>query len=251
MRRVSIVSAALLVVIWLVAPVLPAPTTLTAYRAAAYLSAALFFVLLGVVVLGGVRELRPVRMRTLVIAIIASGIVVMTLNVLDVPVASDVVKIIFAVLAGTAMVRAMERPWWLLPVALCVPLADMWSVFSSKGVTNAVVARAAKEPRWIDWPTIATPIAGFDYDAFGRLGIVDVFFLTIFLGAAVRWSLGERRLAIALPLSFVGTIVVVNEWISTAVPALPLLCIVFVVLAWPGLWRDLRLEWSSRSDTPA
>lgn len=249
MRRAAVACAFALVAIWLLAPFAPAPTSLATYRVAVYGSALAFFVVLGVVVLGAVLELTRVRTRTVVAAAIAAAALSMLGNVLDVPVASDVAKVCFAILAGVAMVRVIERPWWLLPIALCVPVADIWSVFSDQGVTKAVVDKAAKEPRWIDWPTIATPIAGFDYDDFGRLGIVDVFFLTIFIAAAVRWSLGARRLTVALPLTFVATVVIVNEWIDTAVPALPLLCLAFLVLAWPGLWRDLRAEWRGTADT--
>lgn len=248
MRRAWIPCAVALVAVWLVAPLLPQPTTLGAYRVAAYGSAAVFFALLGVVALGAIHELLRLRTRTLVLGAVGAFVAVMALNVLDVEVASDAAKVVFALAAGTAVVRVIERPWWLVPVALCVPIADIWSVFSDKGVTKAVVNKAAEEPRWIDWPTIATPVAGYDYDAFGRLGIVDVFFLTIFLAAAVHWSLGARRLAVALPLTFVCTIVVVNEWIDTAVPALPLLCLAFLVLAWPGLWRDLRAEWTGNRE---
>lgn len=229
--------------LWLLAPIVPSPTTVETYRVAAYGGAAAFFAFLGVVVWGAVGVLERMPTRSIVIGAVVAAVVVMVFNVVYVPVVSDAAKVTFAILAGAAMVRAIERPWWLLPVALCVPIADIWSVFSDRGVTKAVIDKAAEEPRWIDWPTIATPIIGFDYASFGRLGIVDVFFLTLFLAAAVRWQLGITRLAIALPLTFVATIVVVNEWIDTAVPALPLLCIAFLVLAWPGLWRDLRAEW--------
>ena len=236
-----------LLALWLLAPVVPTPTTLNEFRVAVYGGAALFFLLVGAVVYSGAGLLADRSVRLLAVGTVALFALTMTLNVADIDVASDAAKLAFAIVLGCLVVRAIERPWWLLPVAVCVPLADAWSVFSSRGVTHAVVDKAAKEPRWIDWPTLAIPLPGFDYDAFGRMGVTDFFFLALFVAAALRWNLGAGRLAVALPMSLAASIVIVNEgWIDAAIPALPLLCITFVAFAARPMWRDLRADIAAR-----
>lgn len=140
--------------------------------------------------------------------------------------------------------RAIERPWWLVPICICVPLADAWSVFSERGVTKAVIDRAQEEPAWVNWPTLAVPIAGFPYEQFGRLGIVDVLFLALFLAAATRWSSACCAASSPCPWAWATTSVLVFEAVDVAVPALPLLCIAFLLAYAPAIWRDARSAWA-------
>ena len=230
---------AALAALLLALPLLLSPTTDTQLRIAVYASHAAWFSTM-VAFVAVVAGAWAAPLRLLLAGIVALLILVMVLNVLDVDVASDVAKVAFGAAAGTAFVRALERPWWLLPICLLVPLADAWSVFSSRGVTHAVVERSREEPRWLEWPTIATPIAGVPYEAFGRLGIVDVLFLAVFLGAAIRWSLGVRRAQVALVLGLLATSVIVVEGVDVAIPPLPLLCIAFLLACGPALLRDAR-----------
>lgn len=230
---------ALLAAMLLLAPFVPAPTSATEFRLLAYPSHAAWFLAIGALV-ATLAPLRLLPRRRLAYGIAAGFVVVVALNLLEVPVASDLAKVAFGTLAGFAFVRALERPWWLVPIAICVPVADAWSVFSERGVTNAVVDRAREDPAWIEWPTLASPIAGFPYEAFGRIGIVDILFLALFLGAAARWQLGVRRGVVAMSIGFVLTSALVFESVDLAVPALPLLCLAFLVAYAPALWRDAR-----------
>lgn len=229
----------MLAVLLLALPLLPRPATDTQLRVAVYASHVAWFAAM-VAVAFVIAGAWVAPLRVLLGSIVALFALVVVLNAYDVDVASDVAKVAFGAAAGTAFVRAIERPWWLLPICVLVPLADAWSVFSSRGVTNAVVERSREEPRWLEWPTIATPIAGVPYEAFGRLGIVDVLFIAVFLGAAIRWSLGTRRAAPALVLGLLATSVIVVEGVDVAIPALPLLCVAFLLACGPALLRDAR-----------
>lgn len=237
--RIAVALVAMLVAMLLLAPLVPEPKRSTEFRLLAYPSHALWFAALGALVVT-VAPLWRMRLRWLGAALLGSLAAVIALNLLAVPVASDLAKISFGTLAGLGFVRTLERLWWLLPIAVCVPIADAWSVFSERGITNAVVDRAREEPAWIEWPTVASPIAGYPYEAFGRIGIVDILFLALFLGAAARWRLGTTRGVIALAAGFVGTSTLVFESVDLAVPALPLLCLAFLVAYAPALWRDAR-----------
>ena len=236
--------AVALVALLLLAPLAPEPRGAGQFRVQAYATHAVYFLAMGWFVLGlcGVQQLTRRRLTILLLALVAA---VMVGNLMEWPVVTDLFKIAFGGVAGHAFVRAIERPWWLIPICVCVPLADAWSVFSSKGVTNAVIERAESNPTWIEWPTIATPIAGFPYDAFGRIGIVDVLFLGLFLGASIRWQLGVKRVLAATTLGFLATSALVFEGADIAVPALPLLCVAFLLAAAPALWRDARAAWTT------
>jgi hypothetical protein len=230
----------------LLAPLAPLPRTEAQFQASAIVSTAGWFavlVLLAAVVTGWWAAPR----RRLATSIAAAFAVAMACNLLDAMVAADVAKAWFGALAGVAFVRAIERPWWLLPICVLVPAADAWSVFSSRGVTHAVIDRAAEEPRWIEWPTIGTPIVGMPYEAFGRIGTVDVLFIALMVAVARRWQLGVVRTAIALWAGMVATNVLVLRVEDLALPALPMLCVAFLCVQLPALVRDLRADLRSRS----
>ena len=254
-RTVRIASAwlAAAIIVMLVAIMLPEPSTTIGFRFAVYGAQGLFSVLLVAAVTFGARAWH-VHWSRLTIVLLVALAVATACNVFDVPFLGDAAKIVFGVSAGTLTVRVFERPWWLLPICLLVPISDAWSVYSSYGVTNTVIATADDDPRWIEWPTLATPIAGFPYEAFSRIGIVDVLFMAVLLGCAGRWptQLGEWRGAVAIVVAMLAATIIVVEGAPVAIPALPLICGLFLLSVLPGVLRDARAEWrASRADRVA
>ena len=237
--RVATAATVAMLVVLVGAPHLPTPRSELWFRVAAYLTHAAWFAIVLVLVAAIVQWWRVPR-RTMALAIGGTFLLAMAGNLLDWSIPADVAKVWFGACAGAAFVRAVERPWWMLPIACAVPIADAWSVYSSRGVTKAVIDRAQEEPRWIEWPTIATPIAGVPYELFGRLGTVDILFCALFLAVAVRLHLGRARTAIALWIALVATTFIVLEVEGLAIPALPLICLGFLVVQLPALVRDLR-----------
>ncbi len=223
----------------LLAPLAPLPKTWGQYQVAAIASTAAWFAIL-VVLAATITQWWNVPRRGMAASIVAAFVVAMACNLLDAMIAADIAKAWFGALAGAAFVRVIERPWWLLPICVLVPLADAWSVFSSRGVTHAVIERAAEQPRWIQWPTIGTPIIGLPYEASGRIGTVDVLFIALFLAGARRWRLGMRRTMVAAWAGMVATNVLVLRVEDLALPALPMLCVAFLAVQAPALVRDLR-----------
>lgn len=237
---------AAIVAVLLLAPLVPEPRTATGFRLRAYGTHGVWFVTL-LVLASLVAPTWSAPRRRLAWMLVVLAAAVIAGNALELFRAVEPVKIMFGALAGAAFTRALERPWWLLPICLLVPAADAWSVFSERGVTNEVVDRAAENPEWILWPTIATPIAGYDYELFGRLGIVDVLFAGLFLGAASRWGWPIWRGILALALSLLLTSVLVFETSGIAVPALPMLCLACLVAYAPQLLGDARAAWRGRA----
>lgn len=186
--------------------------------------------------------------RTLVVSAVVLLALAMAGNLLELAGVTDAVKLGFGAIVGVAIARMVERPWWLLPICVLVPLADAWSVFSDRGVTHAVVERAREDPTWINWPTIATPIAGYEYSASPRIGIVDVLFLAVFLTVAWNFHMGLVRGALLLPLGFVATNALIFEGaVPQAIPALPLLCLAFLMVYAGPLLRDACVAWRARA----
>lgn len=229
----------ILVILLIGLSLFPEPRSVRSFRIAAYTTQVVWFSLMMIYVASVASYWHHAR-HIIATAILATFSVAMISNVLSFSVAADIAKITFGALAGAAFIRAVERPWWLLPISICVPLADAWSVFSSRGVTHAVIERSAQEPRWIQWPTIATPIAGLPYEQFGRLGTVDVLFAALFLAAGWRWQLGVMRIGAALMLALVSSIIIAFESTGLAIPALPLLCLGFLLVTGRRLWRDMQ-----------
>jgi hypothetical protein len=238
--------AAVLVAASLLASLVPEPHSDAGVRLRLYGSHALWFTLLLALVALLVRGWSMSRLR-LALALVALAALAIAGNALGWFAAVDPVKVAFGALAGAAFSRALERPWWLLPIGLLVPIADAWSVFSERGVTHEVVDRAAENPEWILWPTIATPIAGFPYESFGRIGIVDILFAGLFLGAAARWRWPAWRGVVAIALGLVLTSLLVFESTGIAVPALPMICVAGLLAYAPQLVSDGRSAWRGRA----
>jgi hypothetical protein len=240
---------ALVIVLGLVlagAQVVSPPHSVNGFRIRAYPIQLAWYLLVLLTVAQVVRAWNAPRVRLLLTLAVVAALVIGA-NAVGAFQPADPIKVVFAALAGAAFVSTLERPWWLLPIALLVPVADAWSVFSSRGVTHAVVHKAVERPEWILWPTIATPIAGLPYASFGRLGIVDVLFAALFLGAATRWGWPVWRGVVVLGLALLATSVLVLEGIGgIAIPALPMICVAFLVAYLPSLVRDLRADWRSR-----
>lgn len=230
----------------LLAPLVPEPQTADGFRLRAYGTHVIWYPLVACAVVALTAWAGTLRLRVLVLASSAAFVLFMAGNVADVLPAADILKVVFGALVGAGFVRAVERPWWLVPIAICVPLTDAWSVYSERGVTRAIIDRAAEEPAWINWPTIATPIAGLPYEQFGRLGIVDVLFLALFLGVAQRWRFGVVLGVVTCSTGLLVTSILVLEGSDVAIPALPLLCVAFLVAYASPLWRDARAAWQQR-----
>ena len=81
-------------------------------------------------------------------------------------------------------------------------------------------------------------------EAYSAIGLSDIIFLGLYLGAARRFGLRERASAVAMVASFLVTLALAIWW--KALPALPLLSVAFL-----GVNADLLLRGSRRTPTDA
>jgi hypothetical protein len=124
-----------------------------------------------------------------------------------------------------------EELSWVVLVAFVVPWVDAYSVW--RGPTKTIVNHHA------------TVFSAFSFtfplpDGNTHLGLPDLFFFSLFLGAAARFGLRVRLTWLALSLSFGATMAIAVWQEVGGLPALPLLAVGFLGPNADLLWRRLR-----------
>ena len=148
--------------------------------------------------------------------------------------AASVAKVVFAAALGIWIAGELERVSWVVVVAAVTAVVDIVSV--AAGPTKAILD---KGPVVVGYFTIAATWAGYSYDeAYTGLGTSDVLFFALYLGAARRFGLRLGWSAVAMVVSFLGTIALAMYW--TALPALPLLSVAFLTVNADRIVRGVR-----------
>jgi hypothetical protein len=128
--------------------------------------------------------------------------------------------------------RFFEELSWVVLVALIVPFVDSYSVW--RGPTNTIVNH---KPQVFDALSFAFPVPGANDAA--RLGLPDLLFFSLYLGAAARWNLRPGWTWICLVASVGGTMALATVLDVGGLPALPLLSLGFLVPNADLIWRDV------------
>ena len=129
--------------------------------------------------------------------------------------------------------RFFEELSWVVLVAFVVPFVDSYSVW--RGPTNTIVT---KHVEVFDALSFTFPVPGVEGGA--KLGLPDLLFFALFLGAAARWRLRVGWTWICLVASIGGTISLATWWNVDGLPALPLLSLGFLLPNADLLWRAVR-----------
>jgi hypothetical protein len=176
----------------------------------------------------------PLRVwRLLPHAVLAAAIVTILLEVADLRLAANFVKLAAVIGAGWFFLRFFEDARWVVLVALLIVPVDILSV--ARGPTRAIIEDA---PELFDYLSIAFPVPGEPVAA--QLGLPDVLFFALFLGAAVRFGLRPRLTWLLCTLSFGVTLAITAFTDVSGLPALPLLSLGFVAANADLLWREVR-----------
>ena len=147
---------------------------------------------------------------------------------------ANVAKIVAAAALGIWIGEELEKLSWIVIVAVVSAAVDIVSV--AAGPTKAILDQG---PVVVGYFTIAVTWAGYTYsEAYTGLGISDVIFLGLYLGAARRFGLRVGWSAVGMVVSFLATIAAAMWW--TALPALPLLSVAFLAVNGDLLWKSLR-----------
>lgn len=179
----------------------------------------------------------------LVALALGAGALALGLALLDGDSAANVAKLACFALVGFAFLTLFEELWWLAIVAVLVPWVDIWSV--AAGPTEYVVE---ERPGIFEQIAVAFPTPG--ETATVNLGPPDVIFFSLFLAAAARFGLRVPATWIGMTALLAATVVVAWSWDSVAgLPALPAVCLGFLIPNADLLWREVRRA-RSRSVEP-
>ncbi len=137
---------------------------------------------------------------------------------------ANLAKIVAAAALGIWIAAEIEHLSWVVIVAVVSALVDIVSV--AAGPTKALLDQG---PVVVGYFTVAVTWMGYTYrEAYTGLGVSDVIFLALYLGAARRFGLRTGWSAAAMVASFLVTLAAAMWW--TALPALPLLAVAFLAV---------------------
>ena len=163
-----------------------------------------------------------------------AGVLAVALSVLDLESAANVAKLACYALAGFTFLTLFEDLWWLTLVAVLVPWVDIWSV--AAGPTEYVVEQ---RPGIFEQVAIGFPSPG--ETAVVNIGPPDILFFSLFLAAADRFHLRVAATWVGMTACLGATLALVWYWDEVAgLPALPAVCLGFLLPNADLLWRDVR-----------
>jgi hypothetical protein len=142
----------------------------------------------------------------------------------------------FAKLGAAAAVAfvflgVFENASWVALIAALIPWVDAYSVFW--GPTSKIL----EHPKGISALSFAFPVPG--EHGVASLGLPDLLFFALFLGAAARFRLRPGPTFVLMAASF-GVTTALAAWTDRALPATPLLSIGFLAANCDLLWREVR-----------
>ena len=174
------------------------------------------------------------RTRSLLALALTAGIVAVVLTLLDVDSVANVAKLACYALAGFTFLSLFEELWWIALVAVLVPWVDIWSV--AAGPTEYVVE---ERPGLFENVAISFPTPG--ETAVVSIGPPDILFFALFLAAADRFGLRVGATWVGMTACLGATLVLVWHWDEVAgLPALPAVCLGFLLPNADLIWRDVR-----------
>ena len=171
--------------------------------------------------------------RLLLLAL-GAGALALVLSLAGVDSVANVAKLACYALVGFCFLTLFEELWWIALVAVLVPWVDIWSV--AAGPTEYVVE---ERPGIFERVAVGFPTPG--ETATVSLGPPDIVFFSLFLAAADRFRLRVAATWLTMSACLAGTLVLVWVWDSVAgLPALPAICLGFVLPNADLLWRNAR-----------
>ena len=174
-------------------------------------------------------------LRQLVVFAVACGATAVLLQWAGAGILANFGKLAAMTFVGWCFLRFFEELSWVVLVACIVPWVDAYSVW--RGPTNTITQ---KHEHVFFTLSFEFPVPGSDAGA--RLGLPDLLFFALYLGAAARWNLRVGWTWVCLTASLGGTLALAT-WPALGVdglPALPLLSVGFLLPNADLLWRAVR-----------
>jgi len=149
------------------------------------------------------------------------------------PVGSNFAKLAALTLLGWWFLCFFEAVSWVVLVALLIPWVDAYSVW--RGPTKTLTSKAHEHV--FEALSVAFVVPG---GGAARLGLPDVLFFAVFLGASARFRLRPGWTFAAMLAGLALTMVLATAWDVGGLPALPAISLGFLVPNADLLRRRLR-----------
>jgi hypothetical protein len=173
------------------------------------------------------------RARGLLLVGLALVVLAFALEQGDFRLPANFAKLAAMTMLGFAFLELFESVAWVVLVAALIPWVDAYSVW--RGPTRKIVD---DQRELFTTLSIAFPVPGESGSA--NLGLPDLLFFALFLGAAARFRLRVGLTWLALTASFGVTLLIATLTDANGLPALPLLSLGFLAPNADLLWRQLR-----------
>ena len=176
----------------------------------------------------------PLRQwRHLLPAGLVSAVLAAVFTTVHAPVLANFSRLAAATLLGWWFLRFFEELSWVVLVALAVPWVDAYSVW--RGPTKSITTN---HPHVFTNLSYAFPVPGRHSAA--NLGVPDLFFFALFLGASARFGLRVYWTWVGLVAGLGITIALTVWWDLSGLPALPAIALGFLLPNADLIWRRLR-----------
>jgi hypothetical protein len=182
--------------------------------------------------------LRETGPRELAVAAVSLVVLAVILELAELDIAANFVKVAAVAAVGWWFLGLFEALSWVLLVALLIVPVDAFSV--ARGPTKEIVEN---QPQVFNALSVSFPLPGQHSSA--QLGLPDILFFSLFLGAAARFGLRVGWTWLAMTLSFGTTLALAIGFDVAGLPALPLLSAAFVLVNADLIWRAYK-EGSAR-----
>ena len=155
------------------------------------------------------------------------------LHFTELDVLNNLAKLFALVCVGFWFLSWFENVMWAALIAVIIPWVDAISVW--RGPTEYVVEQ---QPQVFDEVSIAFRVPGEDSTA--NLGPPDILFFALFLAAADRFALRVAWTWLSMTALLGATLIVTATTDVSGLPALPAICIGFLLPNADLLWTALR-----------
>lgn len=164
---------------------------------------------------------------------VACGVAAVLLEWAGASILANFAKLATMTFVGWSFLWLFEELSWVVLVACIIPWVDAYSVF--RGPTKEITQH--HEHVFFSL-SFEFPVPGSAGAA--RLGLPDLLFFALFLGAAARWGLRTGWTWLCLTASIGGTMALATWLDVDGLPALPLLAVGFLLPNADLLWRAVR-----------
>jgi hypothetical protein len=145
----------------------------------------------------------------------------------------NVSKLLALTAIGFWFMTVFEALSWVVLISLIIPWVDVYSVW--RGPTEYIVS---EQPSLFDRVSIAFRLPGEEGSA--NIGPPDILFFALFLAAAERFALRVRWTWFSMVGLLSLTLIATDALDLTGLPALPAICVGFLLPNADRLWRAWR-----------